>query len=75
MNNNNILFIRSMFSEEFLSKYGKESFETMIIDSLTHGVSPYMLIEQLTERLREVSSELVDIKANGIPPIQLIFKN
>ena len=64
-----------MFSEEFLSKYGREVLETKIVDSLVHGISPYMLIEQLTKSLREISSELVDIKTHGIPPIQLIFKN
>lgn len=73
--NNNIFFIRSMFSEEFLSKYGKEALETKIIDSLIHGANPYMLIEQLTKCLHEAHSELTDIKINGIPPIQLIFKN
>lgn len=64
-----------MFSEEFLSKYGREALETKIIDSLIHGASPYMLIEQLTKSLHEVNSELADIKIHGIPPIQLIFKN
>lgn len=64
-----------MFSEEFLSKYGKEVLETKIIDCLAHGASPYMLIEQLTKILHDTQSELSDIKLKGLPPITLIFKN
>ena len=74
--NKNIFFIRSMFSEEFLSNYGKEALETKIIDCLIHGdASPYMLIEQLTKILHDTQSELSDIRLKGVPPITLVFKN
>lgn len=51
-----------MLSKEFLSKYGKEALNTKIVDYLTYGGNPYMLIEQLAEALCEADSELINIK-------------
>ena len=58
-----------IFSEDFANRGRRCPLENYVIRAISHGSSPYQIIEQLVEQLNNISSELKEIKTNGIPPI------
>ena len=65
--------IENRFSSAFLEKAYQSPLACQVIGALSHGASPYLIIEQLVQQNEDMQSKIRDLLTKGIPSI--IIKN